>query len=70
MHKRLVNLDSIANHGKHWEGVDILVFESYVWWMHKPQINATLVFPTTFSLSSLKHEDTVNEKDHILISCS
>ncbi|TQD76341.1 hypothetical protein C1H46_038121 [Malus baccata] len=39
--KRLVNLDSIANHGKHWEGVDILVFESYVWWMHSPTVNAT-----------------------------
>ena len=39
--KRLVNLDSIAKHGKSWEGVDVLVFESYVWWMYKPSINAT-----------------------------
>ncbi|CAL5393553.1 unnamed protein product [Camellia sinensis] len=39
--KRLVRLDSIAKHGKQWEGVDILVFESYIWWMYKPQINAT-----------------------------
>ncbi|KAK4850866.1 hypothetical protein QYF36_010465 [Acer negundo] len=39
--KRLVNLDSIAKHGKSWEGVDVLVFESYVWWMYKPMINAT-----------------------------
>ncbi|XWS10945.1 hypothetical protein CRYUN_Cryun38cG0041900 [Craigia yunnanensis] len=39
--KRLVNLDSISKHGKSWEGVDVLVFESYVWWMYKPQINAT-----------------------------
>ncbi|KAI5605172.1 hypothetical protein BDE02_01G334000 [Populus trichocarpa] len=39
--KRLVNLDSIAKHGKSWEGVDVLVFESYVWWMYKPLINAT-----------------------------
>ncbi|CAN6561037.1 unnamed protein product [Malus baccata var. baccata] len=43
--KRLVNLDSIANHGKHWEGVDILVFESYVWWMHSPTVNATYGSP-------------------------
>ncbi|EEF38104.1 conserved hypothetical protein [Ricinus communis] len=43
VHKRLVNLESIAKHGKTWEGVDILVFESYVWWMHKPLINATYV---------------------------
>ncbi|KAF8411031.1 hypothetical protein HHK36_003570 [Tetracentron sinense] len=39
--KRLVKLDSIAKHGQHWEGVDVLVFESYVWWMYKPLINAT-----------------------------
>ncbi|KAF3442434.1 hypothetical protein FNV43_RR16350 [Rhamnella rubrinervis] len=39
--KRLVKLDSISNHGKHWEGVDVLVFESYVWWKYKPTINAT-----------------------------
>ncbi|XWS10073.1 hypothetical protein CRYUN_Cryun39dG0044600 [Craigia yunnanensis] len=39
--KRLVNLDSISKHGKIWEGVDVLVFESYVWWMYRPQINAT-----------------------------
>ncbi|KAM6573961.1 hypothetical protein CsatA_022288 [Cannabis sativa] len=39
--KRLVKLDSIAKHGKHWEGVDYLVFESYVWWRYKPTINAT-----------------------------
>ncbi|PQP98212.1 protein trichome birefringence-like 31 [Prunus yedoensis var. nudiflora] len=43
--KRLVKLDSIAKHGKHWEGVDILVFESYVWWMHKPTINVTYGSP-------------------------
>ncbi|XP_057458355.1 protein trichome birefringence-like 31 [Lotus japonicus] len=45
VHKRMVSLDSIANHGKHWQGVDILVFESYVWWMHKPFINATYGSP-------------------------
>ncbi|XP_010553117.1 PREDICTED: protein trichome birefringence-like 31 [Tarenaya hassleriana] len=41
VHKRLVNLDAIDKHGKSWEEADILVFESYVWWMYKPQINAT-----------------------------
>ncbi|MCL7042851.1 hypothetical protein MKW94_026512, partial [Papaver nudicaule] len=39
--KRLVNLKSVAKHSQHWEGVDFLVFESYVWWMYKPIINAT-----------------------------
>ncbi|CAK9176256.1 unnamed protein product [Ilex paraguariensis] len=41
VHKRLVKLDSIAKHSEQWKGVDILVFESYVWWMYKPSINAT-----------------------------
>lgn len=41
VHKRMVRLDSIANHGKHWQDVDVLVFESYVWWMHSPLVNAT-----------------------------
>ncbi|KAL6570645.1 Protein trichome birefringence-like 31 [Orobanche gracilis] len=39
--KRLVKLDSVSKHSKEWEGVDILVFESYVWWMYKPTIHAT-----------------------------
>ncbi|XP_057952392.1 protein trichome birefringence-like 31 [Malania oleifera] len=43
--KRLVNLDAIAKHGKQWKGVDLLVFESYVWWMYKPVINATFGSP-------------------------
>ncbi|GFY97627.1 trichome birefringence-like protein [Actinidia rufa] len=43
--KRLVKLDSIAKHGKQWEGVDIFVFESYIWWMYKPLINATFGSP-------------------------
>lgn len=41
VHKRLVKLDAIEKHSKSWEGVDVLVFESYVWWMHQPKINAT-----------------------------
>ncbi|XP_074367486.1 protein trichome birefringence-like 31 [Apium graveolens] len=39
--RRFVKLGSIDNHSKQWEGVDILVFESYIWWMYKPLINAT-----------------------------
>lgn len=39
--KRLVRLDSVAKHSHEWGGADILIFESYVWWMYKPTINAT-----------------------------
>ncbi|KAL3536535.1 hypothetical protein ACH5RR_004996 [Cinchona calisaya] len=31
--KRILKVDSIAKHAKHWVGVDILVFNTYVWWM-------------------------------------
>ncbi|XP_068667019.1 protein trichome birefringence-like 31 [Aristolochia californica] len=40
--KRLVKLDAISKNSHHWEGVDVLVFESYVWWMYRPTINATI----------------------------
>ncbi|KDP24428.1 hypothetical protein JCGZ_24992 [Jatropha curcas] len=31
--KRIMKVDSIEKHAKHWGGVDILVFNTYVWWM-------------------------------------
>ncbi|WOL12419.1 protein trichome birefringence-like 31 [Canna indica] len=39
--RRLVKLDSITKHSRQWKQVDILVFDSYVWWMSNPLINAT-----------------------------
>ncbi|KAE8711169.1 Protein trichome birefringence-like 33 [Hibiscus syriacus] len=30
---RIVRKGSITKHGKHWKGVDILVFNTYLWWM-------------------------------------
>ncbi|KAB1224372.1 Protein trichome birefringence-like 3 [Morella rubra] len=31
--QRILKVDSVSKHAKHWLGVDILVFNSYVWWM-------------------------------------
>ncbi|KAK4478458.1 hypothetical protein RD792_013933 [Penstemon davidsonii] len=31
--KRILKVDSIEKHAKNWMGVDILVFNTYVWWM-------------------------------------
>ncbi|MBA0791397.1 hypothetical protein Gohar_015976, partial [Gossypium harknessii] len=31
--KRILKVDSVAKHSKHWEGADILAFNTYVWWM-------------------------------------
>ncbi|XP_042515885.1 protein trichome birefringence-like 3 [Macadamia integrifolia] len=30
---RILRVDSVFKHAKYWVGVDILVFNSYVWWM-------------------------------------
>ncbi|KAL5550501.1 hypothetical protein UlMin_000677 [Ulmus minor] len=31
--KRILKVDSVTKHAKNWMGVDILVFNTYVWWM-------------------------------------
>ncbi|KAL8120123.1 protein trichome birefringence-like 3 [Apium graveolens] len=31
--QRILRVDSVTKHAKHWLGVDILVFNTYVWWM-------------------------------------
>ncbi|KAL6133047.1 hypothetical protein ACLB2K_065284 [Fragaria x ananassa] len=31
--ERILKVDSVDKHAKHWTGVDILVFNTYVWWM-------------------------------------
>ncbi|KAM1595223.1 hypothetical protein PS2_001504 [Malus domestica] len=31
--EKIVRKGCINKHGKHWEGVDILVFNTYLWWM-------------------------------------
>ncbi|KAL6336525.1 hypothetical protein AAG906_022466 [Vitis piasezkii] len=31
--QRILRVDSVSKHAKHWLGVDIFVFNTYVWWM-------------------------------------
>ncbi|XP_020705550.2 protein trichome birefringence-like 3 [Dendrobium catenatum] len=31
---RILRVDSISKHAKYWIGVDIIVFNSYIWWMN------------------------------------
>ncbi|XP_073157900.1 protein trichome birefringence-like 3 [Henckelia pumila] len=38
--KRILRVDSVEKHAKHWIGVDILVFNTYVWWMSGLRINS------------------------------
>uniref|UniRef100_A0A2N9I126 Uncharacterized protein n=1 Tax=Fagus sylvatica TaxID=28930 RepID=A0A2N9I126_FAGSY len=38
--QRILKVDSVSKHAKHWLGVDIVVFNSYVWWMSGLRIKA------------------------------
>ncbi|KAI3666934.1 hypothetical protein L6452_41975 [Arctium lappa] len=38
--KRILRVDSIEKHAKHWVGVDVLVFNTYVWWMTGSKIRS------------------------------
>ncbi|KAJ4757036.1 Protein trichome birefringence [Rhynchospora pubera] len=38
--QRILHLDSIEKHAQHWTGVDILVFDTYVWWMNADKIKS------------------------------
>nr|XP_023913106.1 protein ESKIMO 1-like isoform X2 [Quercus suber] len=31
--ERIIMPESISKHGVHWEGVDYLIFNTYIWWM-------------------------------------
>ncbi|XP_010264604.1 PREDICTED: protein ESKIMO 1-like [Nelumbo nucifera] len=35
---RIIMPESIAKHGKHWKGVDYLIFNTYIWWMNTPKM--------------------------------
>ncbi|KAK4268580.1 hypothetical protein QN277_025213 [Acacia crassicarpa] len=38
--KRIIKVDSITERAKNWTGVDILVFNTYVWWMSGVRIKS------------------------------
>ncbi|XP_073286417.1 protein trichome birefringence-like 3 [Primulina huaijiensis] len=38
--KRILRVDSVEKHARHWIGVDLLVFNTYVWWMSGLRINS------------------------------
>ncbi|XP_073158403.1 protein trichome birefringence-like 34 [Henckelia pumila] len=33
LRNRIVRIKSIENHGKHWADADILIFDSFIWWL-------------------------------------
>lgn len=38
--KRIIKVDEITERAKNWKGVDILVFNTYVWWMSGLRVKA------------------------------
>lgn len=36
--KRVIRVDRVEKHAKHWSNVDILVFNTYVWWQSGPKV--------------------------------
>lgn len=38
--KRIIKVDTITERAKNWTGVDILVFNTYVWWMSGSRIKS------------------------------
>jgi len=38
--KQIVRVDSIMDRARNWTGVDILVFNTYVWWMSDIKVKA------------------------------
>ncbi|KAL5710161.1 Transducin (beta)-like 3 [Ranunculus cassubicifolius] len=38
--KRILHVDSVTKHAKNWLGADILVFNTYVWWMSGSKVKS------------------------------
>ncbi|OUZ99118.1 PMR5 N-terminal domain [Macleaya cordata] len=38
--KRILKVDSVSKHAQYWIGVDILVFNTYIWWMNGIKIKS------------------------------
>lgn len=31
---RIIRIESIEDHARHWNDADILIFDTYVWWLN------------------------------------
>ncbi|CAL9187793.1 unnamed protein product [Musa hybrid cultivar] len=51
---RIIMPDSIAKHGKHWQGVDYLIFNTYIWWMNTAKMK---LLRGSFDRGSTKYDE-------------
>ncbi|XP_072967012.1 probable xylan O-acetyltransferase 10 [Typha angustifolia] len=56
---RIVRVESIYKHAQHWKGVDILVFNTYLWWMNggKMKIMQGSFHDELKNITEIKRED-------------
>ncbi|AQK93308.1 uncharacterized protein LOC100501717 [Zea mays] len=52
---RMIKPTSIAKHAANWEGVDYLIFNTYIWWMNTPQMKT--VHGGSFSRKHVKYDE-------------
>uniref|UniRef100_A0A0D9WFG7 Uncharacterized protein n=1 Tax=Leersia perrieri TaxID=77586 RepID=A0A0D9WFG7_9ORYZ len=51
---RIIKPTSIANHAANWEGVDYLIFNTYIWWMNTPEMK--ILRGGSFSKKPVKYD--------------
>ncbi|KAJ1262408.1 hypothetical protein BS78_09G105600 [Paspalum vaginatum] len=52
---RMIKPTSIVKHAANWEGVDYLIFNTYIWWMNTPQMKT--LHGGSFSRKHVKYEE-------------
>ncbi|XP_062179962.1 xylan O-acetyltransferase 5-like [Phragmites australis] len=52
---RMIKPTSIAKHAANWEGVDYLIFNTYIWWMNTP--NMKTLRGRSFSRKPVKYDE-------------
>uniref|UniRef100_J3M680 Trichome birefringence-like C-terminal domain-containing protein n=1 Tax=Oryza brachyantha TaxID=4533 RepID=J3M680_ORYBR len=52
---RIIKPTSIAKHAANWEGVDYLIFNTYIWWMNTPEMK--ILRGGSFSKKPVKYDE-------------
>ncbi|BAS93559.1 xylan O-acetyltransferase 5 [Oryza sativa Japonica Group] len=52
---RIIKPTSIAKHAANWEGVDYLIFNTYIWWMNTPEMK--ILHGGSFSKKPVKYDE-------------